>query len=298
MNRLFKPGLCASLLLVLAACQSFEGAFSVDRNLEAARNAGPPAGAFNAALQDEYLAYADVELAESDYEHSNRFARKALAAGNNEVVLPESPDHWKLPAEKAGEFAAARNQLLAALDDGGREEVPLDAATAQVMYDCWIQEEEIENEGHQPEDIAFCRQEFWEALARVEAAIAEPMAAPEPEPMPAPEPIARDYLVYFNFDQFAIRPDTASILDRVALAIVELDASSVSLIGHTDTAGPAAYNQKLSVERALAVKDYLEARGIPAAVLTTSGKGETDPRVPTPDGVREQENRRVEIRIN
>lgn len=298
MDRLYKLGLCASLLLALGACQSFLGAFSVDDNLEAAKNAGPPPGAFDAALQQEYIAYSQVELDEYDFEHANRFARKGLAAGNGELVLPEHPEHWVLPPEKAEEFAASRNLLVTALDGGGRTKAPAEAATAQVMFDCWIQEEEIENEGHQPDDIAFCRKAFWDNLALVQSAIAEPMAAPAPEPPPAPEPIARDYLVYFNFDQFAIRPDTASILDRVVLAIVELDSGRVSLIGHTDTAGPAEYNQKLSVERALAVKDYLEARGIPAAILATSGKGETDPRVPTPDGVREQENRRVEIRIN
>ena len=132
------------------------------------------------------------------------------------------------------------------------------------------------------------------ALSAVEAAI-----VPEPEPVaaPAPEPVARDYLVYFDFDKTDIRADAASILDRVVDAMAEIGSNSVSLVGHTDTMGPAEYNQTLSLSRALSVSDYLQGKGITHGI-STSGKGESDPRVPTPDEVNEQENRRVEIRIN
>ena len=63
------------------------------------------------------------------------------------------------------------------------------------------------------------------------------------------------------------------------------------------TMGPAEYNQTLSVNRALSVNDFLTGKGVSGS-LAISGKGEADPRVPTPDEVMEQENRRVEIRIN
>ncbi|MEE8145094.1 MAG: OmpA family protein, partial [Kiloniellales bacterium] len=181
---------------------------------------------------------------------------------------------------------------------GGREKAPADAARAQAMYDCWIQEEETRNEGHQPDDIAFCRNGFFDALAKVQEAIMEeePMAAPEPAPVP-PEPPARDYLVFFDFDKTDVRADSAAILNRVVEAMAELDSNSVTLTGHADRAGDADYNQGLSERRAASVRDYLAGEGITTGI-STSGKGETDPRVPTPDGVSEQENRRVEIRIN
>jgi OOP family OmpA-OmpF porin len=189
--------------------------------------------------------------------------------------------------------------LLDALNGGGREKAPADAARAQAMYDCWIQEEETRNEGHQPDDIAFCRDGFWDALGKVQEAIKpepEPMAAPEPAPIP-PEPPARDYLVFFDFDKTDVRADSAAILDRVVEAMAELESNSITLIGHTDTMGPAEYNETLSVSRAFAVGDYLAGKGITTGV-STSGKGQTDLRVSTPDEVNEQENRRVEIRIN
>jgi OOP family OmpA-OmpF porin len=283
------------MLVMLASCQAFVGAFSAEGNIEAAKMAGPPPGAFDQALQAEYIGIAQTEVDESDYEHADLFARKGLAAGNGEMVMPEDPSNWHLPADKADQFGRARQMLLDALDGGGREKAPADAARAQAMYDCWIQEEETRNEGHQPDDIAFCRNGFWDALAKVqEAIIPEPMAEPAPIP---PEPPARDYLVFFDFDKTDIRTDAASILDQVIEAMGELGSNSITLVGHADTMGPAEYNQVLSESRASSVSDYLTGQGITGSI-STSGKGESDPRVATPDEIEEQENRRVEIRIN
>ncbi len=114
---------------------------------------------------------------------------------------------------------------------------------------------------------------------------------------PAAEPPARDYLVFFDFDKTEIRPDAASILDRVAQGVFTIGSSNVTLVGHADTSGPAKYNQWLSERRAFAVRKYLIGKGIAADVIT-KGRGEEDPRVATPDGVEERENRRVEIQIN
>ena len=74
-------------------------------------------------------------------------------------------------------------------------------------------------------------------------------------------------------------------------------SNNVSLVGHTDTMGPSEYNQILSESRALSVSDYLKGKGITHGI-STSGKGQTDLRVPTPDEIQEQENRNVQIRIN
>lgn len=296
MKHLTRFGLCAVLIGALASCQSFEGAFSVDHDKKAGEMAGPPSGAFDAALQKEYNTIAQREYDESDWEHAGLFGRKAAAAGNGEAVMPEDPANWMLPEEKRQVFVEARDSLMSALDGGGRTKAPSEAAIAQANYDCWIQEAETLNEGFQVDDIAYCRGLFWDNLALVEEAI-----RPAPElviiPEPAPEPVARDYLVYFDFDKFNVRPDAATILDRVAEAIDETGAISVSLVGHTDTVGSPEYNQFLSVERAGSVRDYLKSMGV-TAEITATGVGESDPRVPTPDQVREQENRNVQIRIN
>ena len=296
MRKLSSFGLYAIVIVGLAACQSFEGAFSVDRDIEAGKMAGPPTQPFSAALQQEYLAVAEREYGESDWEHAGLFGRKAAAAGNGEAVMPEDPANWTLPADSAQQLNSSRDLLMTALDGGGREIAPDEAAAAQANFDCWVQETETKNEGFQADDIAFCRKAFWDNLAIVQAAIA-PKPEPMAEPAPAPEPVARDYLVYFDFDKDNIRADAASILDRVVAAIVETGSSSVTLIGHTDTMGPAEYNLVLSERRALSVAEYLIELGV-TGEIDTKGVGQTDLRVPTPDEVEEQENRNVQIRIN
>jgi len=299
MKILSRFGLCAVMLVSLASCQqNVIGAFSADGNIESAKMAGPPTQPFNATLQQEYIVIAEREVAEADWEHGDLFARKGIAAGSGEMVMPEETANWMLPDDKAQVFADARASLVSALDGGGREIAPDEAAIAQANFDCWIQEQEIENEGFQEEDIAYCRGLFWDNLAIVQTAIA-PKPEPEPmaEPVPAPEPVARDYLVFFDFDKTNIRTDAASILDRVVEAMAEIGSNSVTLVGHTDTMGPAAYNQTLSVERAMSVSDFLKSNGITRGI-STSGVGQTDLRVPTPDQVEEQENRNVQIRIN
>ena len=296
MKILSRIGFCAALLATLASCQSFEGAFSVDGDMAAARNAGPPSGAFDAALQQEYITIAQREYDEADWEHAGLFARKGTAAGSGEIVMPEETSNWMLPDDQAEVFTDARDSLVSALDGGGREIAPDEAAIAQANFDCWIQEEEIENEGFQEKDIAYCRELFWDNLAIVQTAIL-PKPVPVAEPVPAPEPVARDFLVFFDFDKTNIRTDAASILDRVVEAMAEIGSNNVSLVGHTDTMGPAEYNQMLSESRATSVADFLKGKGITRGI-STSGVGQTDLRVPTPDQVEEQENRNVQIRIN
>ncbi len=122
--------------------------------------------------------------------------------------------------------------------------------------------------------------------------------APAPVVTPAPaEPvaIARSYIVFFDWNSTAITPEAQAIIQDAASAASSLGVSRIELTGHADRSGSAAYNQRLSVRRAEAVKKVLVGLGVPASAITTVGKGESAPLVPTPDGVREPQNRRVEI---
>ncbi len=105
------------------------------------------------------------------------------------------------------------------------------------------------------------------------------------------------YLVFFDFDSAAVKPEAEPILDRAAKDYRQYGFARIRLVGHADRAGPDWYNDRLSLRRAEAVKKALAARGIPADAMVTIGKGEREPLVPTEDGVREPQNRRVEILI-
>jgi outer membrane protein OmpA-like peptidoglycan-associated protein len=123
-----------------------------------------------------------------------------------------------------------------------------------------------------------------------------PPAAAPPAPPPAPaRQIQRSYLVFFDFDKSDITPEANRIIVDAAANAKTGNVSRINLTGHADRAGPEKYNMALSIRRANAVRDVLVRQGVPANQISVVGKGETQPLVPTADGVREPQNRRVEI---
>jgi hypothetical protein len=127
----------------------------------------------------------------------------------------------------------------------------------------------------------------------VGAALLQGCAYPVPMPMPMAMPsVPASYRVLFNWDS-AVLTDQARQTIREAAAASS--SSRIELDGHTDTSGPQRYNQVLSMRRARAVAVELVRDGVPLAAINIQGYGETQPLVPTGDGVREPLNRRVEI---
>jgi len=119
-------------------------------------------------------------------------------------------------------------------------------------------------------------------------------AAPAPAPAPALAP-KKNFLVFFDFDRSNITADAARVIDEAASVAKAGNVARVQLTGHTDRSGSDQYNMALSLRRGEAVKQALIARGIPANSISIIGRGESQPLVPTADGVREPQNRRVEI---
>jgi outer membrane protein OmpA-like peptidoglycan-associated protein len=137
---------------------------------------------------------------------------------------------------------------------------------------------------------------------RFGAPAAKPAPAPvaQPAPMAAPAPKApqpKEFLVFFDFDSAKLTPEGLNIVKSAAASAKAGGAARIVLTGHADRAGPATYNVGLSQRRADAVKTELVAQGLSAADISTQAKGETEPLVPTADGVPEPQNRRVEIVI-
>jgi OOP family OmpA-OmpF porin len=88
------------------------------------------------------------------------------------------------------------------------------------------------------------------------------------------------------------------VLSEAAAAAKATGSASVTIVGHTDTVGSNAYNQKLSECRANAAKSNLAGKGVPDGAISTSGKGETELMVQTGDGVKEPQNRRATVDVN
>ena len=115
-------------------------------------------------------------------------------------------------------------------------------------------------------------------------------AAPPPPPPPPPS-----FMVFFDWDRYNLSPQALGTIQQAASAYKTRGGARITATGHTDTTGSPAYNMALSLRRANAVKDALVKEGVPAAAISATGVGEAQLLVKTGDGVREPQNRRVEI---
>jgi outer membrane protein OmpA-like peptidoglycan-associated protein len=122
-------------------------------------------------------------------------------------------------------------------------------------------------------------------------------APPPPPPPPAPAVAPPSFMVFFDWDRSNLSQQALNTIRQAAAAFKTKGNARITATGHTDTSGPEAYNMALSLRRANAVKDALVREGVPAQAISVIGMGEKGLLVQTGDGVREPQNRRVEIVI-
>ena len=140
------------------------------------------------------------------------------------------------------------------------------------------------------------------ALLGVRYTFGEPVVHEEaartytPGPATAPAPaVPRNYLVFFDFNKSDLTSDARGIVDKAASNAHSSGITQLEVTGYTDTVGSDAYNMRLSRRRAESVSAELQVQGVPANEIAIFAKGKHDLLVPTADGVREPQNRRVQI---
>ena len=124
------------------------------------------------------------------------------------------------------------------------------------------------------------------------------IAPPPPRPTPPPPRVTCNtgpYIVFFDWDKSNLLPAATSVLDNAASQYANCGNARVMLAGHADKSGSTTYNVGLSQRRNAAVRGYLETKGISSGAVSTEAFGESAPLVQTADGVREPQNRRVEV---
>lgn len=290
MKGIFRLIVAGTFAAVLSGCVGLE--------LERAHEVAPAGSVFDTALYQEYVALAEDEFGEGDYENSDSFGLRAQAVGAGQSVDPESIEARSLPAGTVGDLSEARSKLMAAFDAGARAKWPNEAAHAQAMFDCWMEEQE---ENVQPTDIARCRAGFTEAMLAITPRAPKKMVKPPKEPAPPP-PVAaappawpKPFIVFFKFDRDEVDGVGQNVVDRAVAAEAKHNPASVVLSGHADRAGSNAYNQALSERRIQSVRDALVAGGVSSGIISSDAFGEENPRVATPDGQAEPLNRAVQI---
>src|SRR6185437_6432397 len=217
------------------------------------------------------------------------FHAKADDAAQGNEPAPEAA-----PADASAQGLRAR--LIAAVARG-KDRFPDQAARAQADYDCWVLDSGAANLSAQGQD---CRGALNSSLLALEntsrpappplpapvtsAPIASAPIASAPAPTPATPP---DYTVYFDFDSWTLTAEDLAVITNVINTARAGGQGEITVVGHTDTSGSAAYNQRLSVRRANVVVEALVDMGARRAAIQASGVGKTDLAVPTPDGVKE-----------
>ncbi len=248
---------------------------------KSAEAAGSP---FTQALTEEYRQTVSYE-ADSMYDWADAtyFARKGLRTASGEAVEPESLEDWRLPSDSVADLQSARGRLAKVLSDGARDSYPQNAAVAQAKFDCWVEQQE---ENHQPDHIAACRDGFMTAVAEIEQLMAPAMVTPA------------DYLVFFDHDSANL---TDAGLTTLQTLIDNAKAGGgtpvVTVVGHADKSGSDAYNLTLSQRRADTIRAALLTEGLTSADILVEAAGESSPMIETPDGVREPSNRRAVIKV-
>lgn len=300
MRRAFYGAAIASLLVpVFASAGPFDGWYDED----SAKSRQPAGQVFHQTLFTEYkkLSASRDSFLGGDGIDAELFNHKAYLASTRTNINIDSPQDRQINADEKRVFYAAAERLKNVFDRGGRELAAVETATAQVAYDCWIEA----TERHGQKDAADCKARFEQAIAAAEAkanyemGVVEVIAEPEPAPAPAPTPSVpfKDYYrVRFDFDRTTIISGDETILAQAIHDAKSHPDLKVSIRAHADRSGSDDYNMKLSRRRAEAVLARLAAAGISQERLyIVEAVGENKPLRPTSDGVKEPENRVVEI---
>lgn len=265
---------------------------------------GPEGRGFAHYLADGYRRYAKHEDNAHDFEDAAKFLARASAVDRGERVEPEQLGMRTLPAYAVDDLLYARQRLMAALNRGAALRLPKLAANAQVAFDCWMEQQE---ENIQPHDVAKCRRSFEGFVVRLEAALFEKQPAETVRCSTAvtcptvslPACDAQPAIVYFDLGRHELTSAGRAVLARVAEQAGRQGGKTPLVVtAHTDRSGSDAANDALSKRRLDTVVDTLAAAGISRDLLVRANYyGETVPRVPTADGVKLPENRRVELRF-
>ncbi len=289
-----------ALLLVMGAVAACEGGASLD----ALRNVEASGDAYQQALINAYRDEAEHAAERYDWAQAEYFATQGLRAADGEEVIPPEPALSELPDAERLALSEARTKLVDAVA-ANRTTQPEMASAAMLAYDRWLAQAQGAGEEILVDttDAASAinaarvieqRTLFEAVLAKLDQAYAA-SGADLPTTTIAPESDAR--VLYFPFDSDRIGDSATAALNALVEVVAAKPEARISVNGHADRVGSVQYNLDLSERRSRFVVKALTHSGVDAARISYFAFGESDPAIPTADGVAEPRNRRVEIAV-
>jgi OOP family OmpA-OmpF porin len=246
----------------------------------------PQGSLFTIALAKEYLVFSSRESSQYyDQISASYFARKGLDAAIGVVVQPETLDRWSIPAEAQAEIQASRDRLLAAINTPTTADVSSQLASAQVNFDCWIEEQD---ENRQPENIAFCRNRYLDAMNQAEQQLA---AAKSGQSLLPTSP----YNVFYKSGQTDVPIESNRVIDQLIALIKQINDYRMVIDGHADKTGSSVKNIAISDQRAKKMKSAIVLKGAADEKIKVFAHGDSSSK--GKKGVSSARDRRVDITL-
>ncbi len=257
----------------------------MDSSLSRLAHTQPIGAPFTASLAQEYLIFASREnTTYFDKKSASYFAQKGLDAAMGTQVQPELVEKWHIPQILQGELQGARVRLLSAINNATpRSNNSSELAQAQVNYDCWLEEQD---ENRQPENITFCRNNFYQAIMIAEQKNIGPSTALLPT---AP------YRSYYRPGQTDVPAQAAPVLNQLMSLIGQVSDYKMTVDGYADKTGKTSRNLEVSEQRANKMRDAVVARGAAAEKIRAYGHGDADAKGKR--GTASAPDRRVDITL-
>lgn len=293
---------CCLAVLSISGCSTY--------SLEKLRHTKPQGNQFQNALARLYMDFSASEEKDYDWQDSWYFADKGLRSVYGKETAPEELGSWSLPKHELSVMKKNRDDLMAVLTPAVIEKKPETAARAQFYFDCWVEQQE---ENWQKDDIAFCRDSFTQAMAKLSGSdkkigvkklkkmqgkivpvvkeISKKKVSVNKKPVDKEykktdiTPAILSFVLFFEQNSNAITPESDITINRVADSLVGKDGYVVVII---DKSKNSKDSSGLPFERMQAVKDRLSGLGVKEGAINMTAEKQIDNKI----------NRKVEIFIN
>ncbi len=252
---------------------------------------------YQSELAKYYLEFAESEADQYDWFNSSYFAKKGIKVLNGENPAPEDLTNWSMPDDMVVTISQARGYLLSLATSDVKKKYPAQAARAQFMFDCWVEQQE---ENWQQEHIDYCRENFYATLDQLFSITTKDVVLGnlEKDSIQKPEITKikpENKIAYFKTGSAKLDNKAKRIISTIISRLKDSKNYTITLNGYTDRIGSEENNMKLAKKRAMTIKKALVDGGLNSKNITIFAFGETEGRKKTKDKTAEKENRAVEI---